>query len=128
LFYAGPGAGPAVTAATILDDVTECCARPAEFPSTIRTESSEPIRCDPSTTAWFVRISGVTLPHGADIADLLAGYGVSLRRMTANVTSVHGAACFLLTWPVPRARVERALAALADATRCDTFCIRTLEP
>jgi homoserine dehydrogenase len=128
LFYAGPGAGPAVTAATILDDVTECRTRPVEFTSATRTESSEPVRCDPSTTAWFVRISGVTLPHGADIADFLASYGVSLRRIAADDTSIQGAACYLLTWPSPRARLERALAALADATRCDTFCIRTLEP
>jgi homoserine dehydrogenase len=126
LFYAGPGAGPAVTAATILDDVAECYARPAEFASAARRETTEPVRCDPATTAWFVRISGAGLPHGAEIADFLASYGVSLRRIAADGTS-NETTCYLLTWPSPRARVERALAALSDATRCDTFCIRTLE-
>jgi homoserine dehydrogenase len=127
LFYAGPGAGPTVTAATILDDVTECRARPVDVTSAARAESRAPVRCDPPTTAWFVRISGVSLPHGPAIADFLSSYGVSLRRITANDTSMGGAACYLLTWPSPRARLERALTALADAAPCDTFCIRTLE-
>lgn len=128
LFYAGPGAGPAVTAATILDDVAECCARRVEAAPPGCGAAAEPVRCEPPATAWFVRVSGVTLPGGADIGDFLASYGVSLRRVAPDETPGEGAACYLLTWPSPRARLERALAALAGAARCDTFCIRTLEP
>lgn len=124
LFYSGPGAGPAVTAATILDDVAECCARPVD--SGHRT-ATRPATCEPAATAWFVRLSGVTLPHGADISDLLGSYGVWLRRISAIDTSSGRAACYLLTWPSQRARLERALAALADASACEAFCIRTLE-
>jgi homoserine dehydrogenase len=128
LFYAGPGAGPAVTAATILDDVAECCAHRGKAGPPECAAAAEPVRCEPPATAWFVRVSGVTLPGGADIADFLASYGVTLRRVAPDETPGEGAACYLLTWPSPRARLERALAALAEAARCDTFCIRTLEP
>jgi homoserine dehydrogenase len=136
LFYSGPGAGPAVTAATILDDVAECCGRTAEFTGFIRGAGPAPSErqrvegpavCEPAATAWFVRLSGITLPHGADISDLLGSYGVWLRRISAIDTSSGRAACYLLTWPSQRARLERALAALADASACEAFCIRTLE-
>ena len=127
LFYSGPGAGPAVTAATILDDVAECCARTVEFTSGTRDTSSKPVACEPAATAWFVRLRGITLPHGADISDLLGSYGVWLRRISTIDTSSGRAACYLLTWPAQRARLERALAALADASACEAFGIRTLE-
>jgi homoserine dehydrogenase len=124
LFYAGPGAGPAVTAATILDDVAECCARPT---ARAAARAAEPARCDAPATAWFVRLSGVTLPHGSDVADLLGSYGVWLRRISPLDSSGGRQACYLLTWPSPRQRVDRALSALADAGACEAFCIRTLE-
>ncbi len=125
LFFAGPGAGPAVTAATILDDVAECCA--GRTPRARRRIAAEPARCCAPATSWFVRLSGVTLPHGSDIADLLGSYGVWLRRVSDLATRGGRQTCYLLTWPSPRAAIERALAALADAAACDAFCIRTLE-
>jgi homoserine dehydrogenase len=125
LFYSGPGAGPAVTATTILDDVAECCgetARRATLPPADRAA------CESTATAWFVRLSGVSLPRGADIADLLGSFGIWVRRIS-GVDSTQGrqVGC-LLTFPSPRARLDRALAALADASACDTLAIRTLEP
>lgn len=126
LFYSGPGAGPAVTAATILDDVAECRARPIDLPGA-RDVSGKPAACEPAVTAWFVRLSGASMPHGADISDLLGSFGVWLRRTSAIDTSGGRPVCYLLTWPAQRARLERALAALADASACEASCIRTLE-
>jgi homoserine dehydrogenase len=124
LFYAGPGAGPAVTAATILDDVAQCrAARGHRLPQA----PAEPARCGPPATPWFVRLSGVTLPHGSDIADLLGSYGVWLRRVSEVVITGGRQACYLLTWPSPPATIERALAALADAGACHAFGVRSLE-
>jgi homoserine dehydrogenase len=127
LFYSGPGAGPAVTAATILDDVAECCARALASAGGQRGTSTRPTACDPPATPWFIRLSGISLPHGADLSDLLGSYGVWLQRASTTDASSGRAACYLLTWPSPRARLERALAALADASACEAFCIRTLE-
>ncbi len=124
LFYSGPGAGPAVTAATILDDVAECCAGPVpRGPRGAATRTA----CEAPATAWFVRVSGVALPHGAEIADLLGSYGVWLRRISPIDASAGQSSCYLLTWPSPRARLDRAVSALADACACDAFAIRTLE-
>ena len=138
LFYSGPGAGPAVTAATILDDVAEVAAGRSQVPagracSTIPAGSSLPAAAfrltpDAPSTGWFVRLTGeTTLPDGVDITDLLASFGVLLRRISAVDTTTGRPVCYLLTWPTPRPRVERALAALADATGCTTGCFRALE-
>jgi homoserine dehydrogenase len=126
LFYSGPGAGPAVTAATILDDVVECCRQPAApltaaEPGCVATSAQAP------STGWFVRISSNTLPGGADIADLLGSFGVPLRRISPVDTTTGRSVCYVLTWPATRARVERALSALGDAGGCETACLRTLE-
>lgn len=126
LFYSGPGAGPAVTAATILDDVAEIAARPAAEP---QPYSGAANRVDPGTpaTAWFVRVAGLTVPGGPDLADLLGSFGVWLRRVSPTDSSSERAVCYLLTFPCSRERLERALAALGDASSCETFAIRTLE-
>jgi len=132
LFYSGPGAGPAVTAATILDDVVESCQAAgcrcqvpginALPPATRHLPPAAP------STGWFVRLTGhPTLPDGVDITDLLASFGVLLSRISAVDTTTGRSVCYLLTWASPRARVERALAALADAAGCETACFRALE-
>jgi homoserine dehydrogenase len=125
LFYSGPGAGPAVTAATILDDVMEVCA---EQTARATLAAAQPTSCESPATPWFVRLSGVSLPRGAEIADLLGSFGIWLRRMS-DVDSTSGRlSCYVLTFPTPRARLDRALEALAEASACETFAIRTLEP
>lgn len=135
LFYSGPGAGPAVTAATILDDVVECCRsggqgvrEPGSLGAGPRgAEAAQARTCHSPETGWFVRLSANTLPHGADIADLLSSFGISLRRISSIDTTTGRSVCYVLTWPSTRARVERALTALADASGCETACLRTLE-
>jgi homoserine dehydrogenase len=124
LFYSGPGAGPAVTAATILDDVAECCSGSQERGSRLAAERAT---CAEPATAWFVRLSGLTVPHGEELADLLGSFGIWLRRVSAIDTTNGRSSCYLLTFPAPRERLDRALAALADACACDTLAIRTLE-
>ena len=92
------------------------------------TPATRHLTPDTPSTGWFVRITGhSTLPDGVDITDLLASFGVLLRRISAVDTTTGRSVCYLLTWPSPRARVERALAALEDAAGCDTACFRTLE-
>jgi homoserine dehydrogenase len=124
LFYSGPGAGPAVTAATILDDVAECCRGSLQRGTLLAAEGAA---CEEPATAWFVRLSGLTLPHGAELADLLGSFGIWPRRVSPIDEASGRPSRYLLTFPSPRARLERALAALADACACDTLAIRTLD-
>ena len=119
LVFRGPGAGPEVTAATVLDDVLEALTMQSTvvFPRLDRQEPSSPV------TGWFVTLAGSLLPDGVDIADLLASYGIYLQR-----TSTGGRGTFAaVTWPAPRLRLEAALRALEAATRCATKHYRALD-
>lgn len=70
--FAGPGAGPRVTAGTILDDVAEILAAPA--PATAAAVRHEPVPAatlrHPARSAWFVRAIGSTACAG----DLAAAF------------------------------------------------------
>lgn len=78
-------------------------------------------------TAWFCRISGTSLPAGENVADLLGAHGVWLRRTSEPDTHAHAATRAVLTYPCPRPRLERALAALGAAAGCESFAIRVLD-
>lgn len=109
LVFRGPGAGPEVTAATVMDDVLEA----REFgPTTFAPlERGEPGAPD---TGWFVTITSKRLPGGIEIADLLASHGVYLQRTTLSTRDDESLGA--LTWPAPRRRIEAAFRALAAAT------------
>lgn len=124
LFYAGPGAGPDATAATVLDDVFEAAG--ARWDNSL-LERGTPLRAlNPASpdTGWFVRLTGAApLPAPEAIADILGSHGVWLRR----VSTCRGGALCALTWRAARLQLERALAALASASRCEAYAIRALE-
>ena len=112
----GPGAGPAVTAATILDDVTEC-ARAGGFSSGAPDRiEKRPVR--PIHDGWFVRISArrrsLMARDIADFSPVTASGSGACRTAAASGNATARAADL----PVPRARLDRALAALADAAGC----------
>jgi homoserine dehydrogenase len=125
LFFAGPGAGPAVTAATLLDDAIEIAD---EAPGRAARPCASWKRADPvaPATGWFVRISGDALPEAADIADLFSAYGVWLRRSSEPAGPDRRQRWFL-TYGCARPRMAAALRALSDAAGCRTFCVRILE-
>ena len=121
--FRGPGAGPEVTAATVLDDVGEAVEG--------RVERSRPgLRsdvCAAPESEWFVTLAADRLPRGAETADLLASYGVFIRR-TAPLRCTDGLErSAALTWPAERTRVERALAALRTACGCEARYFRALD-
>jgi homoserine dehydrogenase len=123
LFFAGAGAGPDVTAATLLDDAAEMCGETprAEAPRTWK-------RATPSApaTGWFVRVSGDRLPADTSIADLCSAYGVWLRRTSEPRGDAPGRRWFL-THPCAPSQIADALRALESAAGCDTFRARILE-
>ena len=126
VFYSGPGAGPAVTAATILDDVAEALAgareiRPWQKPLSATVSA-------PVEGRWLVRLTAAAgLPHASDTADLLGAHDVWTSRIT-DATTRPGPDCrWLLTLPCARRRIERAIRSLSEAARCDARCLPVLE-
>ena len=129
LLFAGPGAGPIPTAATILDDVFEAAQPRVEAPVDephARTRTG-PRSASAPETGWFIRLAGAALPPGPDVADLLGAHGVWLRRVSDDDRRDARATRWLVTYPCSRGRADAALKALRDATACETFNIRALE-
>jgi len=71
--FAGPGAGPAITAATILDDVAEACAGTDRAAAhSWRTPPATPASLlQPPAGRWFLRVAGAGTSVG-DFAEQLA--------------------------------------------------------
>ena len=111
--FAGPGAGPAVTAATILDDVSEVISgglnvNPADLRAEIRGRDLR----SPAAGSWFLRIRGGSLTF-EELAEHLAIHrlpavrAVRLHDVLA-VRTVHGA------WQTLLAAVDALKAIGAD--------------
>lgn len=148
LLFAGPGAGPDVTAVSILDDVIEtatgdgsgfrvqkgaqCTLHSSQ--TTDRgartTPAPQPSVFDllPCLTPWFVRFEFRSSPPApARLAEFLGAHGVWLRR-TADVRAGGGVfTIHALTHECWRDRLEEALAQLTAATGGEMFACRVLE-
>ncbi len=115
--FAGPGAGPDVTAATILDDVCETVASPRQSPAADECVAALPRQ--PDTSAWFIRIDGN--PPAAETCELFAAQGVWWN----HSTQISGR-LYALTFPAAPARVEAARIALRGAARCTPTAFHAL--
>jgi homoserine dehydrogenase len=106
--YIGPGAGPDVTAATLLDDVSEIVTE-----RRVLAPPPEPVHAAASVarpdSGWFLRLSGNA--RHADIADLLGSYGIWCTRLARR-----GDRVYALTCHAAPARIHSALDALQAAT------------
>ena len=122
LIFQGPGAGPDVTAATVLDDVDEALSGSGGVPARVEAGS-----VTTPATAWLVTLDAARLPGATDVADLLASHGLFASRTTATHSDGGREVRSLLLWPARRATVERALAALCGAAGCTTSLLRALE-
>lgn len=108
LCFTGPGAGPEVTAATLLDDVAEIVTeRSIRPPASIAVRAAR--RVDPPQTPWFVRLSGPA--RDADAADLFGAYGVWCTRLAGR-----GERLYALTCAAHHERLDAAMGALRAAT------------
>ncbi len=127
LFYSGVGAGPAVTAATILDDVAEAVAERRAGRRTAARPVWRGVLPAAPETGWFVRVSGPGLPHAPEVADLLAAHGVWLQRSSDTAGRDGVQSRWSWTYPCPAIRIDRALRALSAACGCETLRLRALE-
>ena len=123
LFFSGPGAGPDVTAATLLDDAVQAASeepriryRPAR--------NSKPVFVSTPATPWFVRVSvpGV-LPAGSAVAALASSCGLQVERV-ADFATVDSR--WLCVGPHGRRDLDAALAKLEATHRIHTSAIRRI--
>jgi homoserine dehydrogenase len=122
LFFSGPGAGPDITAATILDDAVEAVSSVPKVPRAMRRASVAPA-IDSPETEWFVRARFPGLvPDASAVRDAFNARGLQVR----HVTDVVDEARWLLLEKAPRAHVTQALDELRDTNRIRTFAIRAI--
>lgn len=150
LLFAGPGAGPDVTAVSILDDVHEIATEAFTVQRTeAQAHSAQPAEHDarrtvvrpprpgfghltldirPALTPWFVRFEfSAPPPAPARLAEFLGAHAVWLRR-TADARSRSGSfVIHALAHECWRERLDQALAELGRATGAESFACRVLD-
>ena len=123
LFFSGPGAGPTVTAATILDDVAE--AQHLAAPGIAATRVAP--ACAAIDSGWFVRLTGSDITSRPDGGSLLASLGVRLRRISAISSREGRQRQWLLTHPCAREHLAAALDVVAARCECTPWSIRAID-
>jgi homoserine dehydrogenase len=116
LFFSGPGAGPDVTAATVLDDAVEVAVARGRSNRQPFREPAARLPVDPAESAWLVRVPS---SDAARAATCLCEYGIIVDR-----AALEGAV--ILTGAADRVRLERALAPIATSRR-DVLVLRAVE-
>jgi len=119
LCFSGPGAGPDITAATLLDDAVESLS---SAPTRLRLPRvpAEPLAAAPAVTEWFVRAQFPGfVPDPATVRSVLSGFGVAVQ----HVTGAEDEACWLLLAPASRQQIVEVEAALREThrIRCVSF-------
>ena len=126
VLFAGPGAGPEATAATILDDVVEAIEQRMTPRPRAREVNVRAVTLAAPLTGWFVRLTGPSLPSGSEVSDLLGAYGVWARRISEDDRHDGLVSRWFITAPCSEGPLEASLAAIGAAARCATFRIRAL--
>jgi homoserine dehydrogenase len=121
LFFSGPGAGPGVTAATLLDDAIQATSyerKRHERPQ----PSPRPVFPSSPVTPWFLRVTcpGV-LPAAPAVASLVAAAGLPVERV-ADYANGHSR--WLFIGPQGRRDVDAAIARLTNTHRIETAAFR----
>ena len=121
LFFSGPGAGPDITAATILDDVAEAVAvMPAHRPA---RRVATPLTLVPPSTEWFVRAHFPGLVPDRDaVSQSFAAAGAPV----LTVSDVIGDSRWLRLVSTTRHELNRSLATLSQRHRIQGVAIRAL--
>jgi homoserine dehydrogenase len=108
--FSGPGAGPAVTAATIVDDLVELLnagPRQARVRTVADAASDGSALAQPATSRWFIRVSENSGLDAADVAEYLAA-----RRAPAVRIDEQNGRVVCLTSPAAWSTIADVLAAV----------------
>jgi len=129
LFFSGPGAGPDVTAATLLDDAVQAASFERRIPSFAKASEGRHanqrlIFPTPPVTPWFARVTfpGV-LPGAAAAASLVAGAGLPVERVADHATR-HSR--WLFIGPQGRHDIDTAIETLSNTHRIEAAVFRRL--
>jgi homoserine dehydrogenase len=123
LLFTGPGAGPVVTARTVVDDVFEILfgGEPVQ-----QTAFQRPTLRPVAPTGWFISLRGA-LPPPAEIADLFGSHGLWARRWTDARPSAVGHTLALLTHSCSSGAVDAAISRLTSVAAIGATVLPTLE-
>jgi homoserine dehydrogenase len=124
LFFSGPGAGPAVTAATLLDDAIQA----ASFERQVYERpqgSTLPVFPSSPATAWFLRVTfpGV-VPAAASVASVVAAAGLPVERVADHASHDSRWLCIA---PQGRRAIDAAIAKLSTTHRIDAAAFRRIQ-
>lgn len=124
LFFSGPGAGPDITAATLLDDAVEAVTTKTAAPTRAGTWPPHVASLAPSpVTEWLVRVTFPGLvPDAPAVAELLLAHGLR----ATHVTETIGDQRWARLTPLTREALRFALDRIAATHRLQTFAIRAL--
>jgi homoserine dehydrogenase len=108
VLFSGPGAGPAVTAATVIDDVVEAASArgPRALTATENAVAVAPDLRTPQTGPWFLALDGVTSTRG-EVAEFLAA-----NHLPAVSLAGEGSRLGVLTAPAAHAVLLSAIDAI----------------
>jgi homoserine dehydrogenase len=125
LVFAGPGAGPEVTAATILDDVLST-GQTKGFVRSTHVITTPPTQHAPAR--WFVRFRDIGLRFDTrDVSELLSAHDVWIDRWSVEGQPGGDRSRRALTLPCDQRGLDAGLGAVRAATGCNVFAIRALE-
>jgi len=123
LFFSGPGAGPDVTAATLLDDAIQAASFERKIYEKSRG-SSHPVFPSSPATPWFLRVTlpGV-LPGAAAIAAIVAAAGLPVDRLAEYSTANSR---WLFIGPQARRDLDAAIEKLSTTHRIEAAAFRRI--
>ena len=124
LLFQGPGAGPDVTATTVLDDVHEVAAG-GPFRTAHRITETKASHAP--ETEWYLAFEASRLPPNLEVAEYLASHGIYVRRTTERRNRGGREHQGLLTWPAASSVIREALAGIETAAQVSSVAFRALE-
>ena len=129
LFFSGPGAGPHVTAATLLDDAVQAASFERRIPSFAKASEGKhtnqrPIFPVSPVTPWFLRVTlpGV-LPGAAAVAGIVAAAGLPVDRV-ADYSTANSR--WLFIGPQGRRDLDAAIERLSNTHRIAAAAFRRI--
>jgi homoserine dehydrogenase len=127
LTLAGPGAGPDVTAATLIDDIAECFdGRRASQPASHKTDAGLAVQSP--RTAWFLRcpIAEASTPF-VRVEECLARSGIGVCDLAGAPGGAGRREVYILTGPATRNEIESAIRNLEWTITGRVIAIRAIE-
>ena len=122
LFFSGPGAGPDVSAATIVDDAVEAVSSGPTLPRAPRRATTT-VRLKAPETGWFVRATfpGV-VPDRTSTERLFATHGLRVEAVTEAAEATR----WLRLGTSTRQELSKGLTAVRETHRVDTTGVRAV--